>query len=486
MRYRHPFYVLLILLLLPSAVADAQSPLATLKRAVNEQVSAARQVAPELGVHVVEVSSGDEIYGYNADTPRIIASNAKLFTSAAALDRLGPGFFFETPVRVRGETVSGVLRGDLGVVGGGDPNISGRQYNGDPFGAFREWAEKLRRLGIRRISGEIFLATGLFDDEWVHPDWPRDQLDRWYQAPVASLSFNDNCVLVKVEPGAGRGRVGLVPELPIYRIEGRVAVTRKANQQSVSIGRWAQAPDPGQRDAFRVGGRIHWRSLQVDKWVTVPDPVRYFGSALRQALEEEGIVVEGKVVPVERLPGGGWRTVTIHRTDLITTLEVINKRSQNFYSESLVKLLGARLCDDGTWEGGLRAVRDFLDGVGIPEGYRLADGSGMSRKNRAAPSHLTSLLRHMFFHRWGPEFIRTLPYSGEVDLRWRDRLAEPPYRGNVLAKTGTLNRVSTLSGYAKAKSGKIYAFSILCNASRVNWRAKAAQDRILRALIDHG
>jgi D-alanyl-D-alanine carboxypeptidase/D-alanyl-D-alanine-endopeptidase (penicillin-binding protein 4) len=79
-----------------------------------------------------------------------------------------------------------------------------------------------------------------------------------------------------------------------------------------------------------------------------------------------------------------------------------------------------------------------------------------------------------------------LPYSGEPELRWSKRLAEPPYRGNVFAKTGTLNGVSALSGYAKGKSGRLYAFSILCNRTRSNWEAVRVQDRIVRALIDQG
>jgi D-alanyl-D-alanine carboxypeptidase/D-alanyl-D-alanine-endopeptidase (penicillin-binding protein 4) len=135
----------------------------------------------------------------------------------------------------------------------------------------------------------------------------------------------------------------------------------------------------------------------------------------------------------------------------------------------------------------VRAVEEFLSLAGLaPGSNRLADGSGKSRNNRLSARQLTRLLAFMFRHRHGAEFVATLPFSGEEGLRWEDRLAQPPYRGNVFAKTGTLNGVSTLSGYAKAKSGKVYAFSILCNRIRSSWEARTSQDKIVRAIIDHG
>ncbi len=469
------------------ALAEAPSP--ALKGAINQQVRHTRQIAPELGVHIVEVDSGRDIYSYNADTPRIIASNTKLMSTAAALDRLGPGYFTETPFFIRGAAEGTTLKGDLGVVGGGDPNISGRHHNGDSFAVFRQWAQRLKALGITTVSGDLYLATGLFDDQWVHPDWPKDQIDRWYQAPVSSLSFNDNCVLVKVEPirnGSGNARVGWAPPVPLFQIDGQVSITSNRQQQWVRISRETLGATVEEQRRFKVAGRIYRRTEQVDKWVTVPNPVTYFGVALRQAFRDEGIFIQGRVLKVDRL-SGTWKLAAVHQTDLLTSLEIINKRSQNFYAESITKLLGAKLCGEGTWESGVRAIREFLDEVGLPrEQYQMADGSGMSRNNRFTPTQITTLLRFMFSHQWGQEFVRTLPFSGETDLSWEKRLATAPYRGNVFAKTGTLNGVSTLSGYAKGRSGKLYAFSILCNRSKANWRAKDGQDRILRALIDNG
>ena len=453
-----------------------------LRLQLEKEIAAARRIGRAMGVHVAVVESGEEIASYEPDRLRIAASNTKLATTAAALDALGPGYFFETRVVSVGMVVKGTLRGDLAVIGGGDPNLSGRHYLGDPYGPFRDLAEQLKEKGIHEVTGDLLLIDGLFEGPLVHPDWPKDQLDRWYEAPVSALSFSDNCVLVKVLPGARAGadaRLELLPRLPIFRVDQKVATTSSRRKHSVSIGR--------QGDRLVLRGRIYRGSSGVEKWVPVPDPAAYFGAAIRAAFAEEGIEIRGRTLPSHELPNAFWRQQASHSTDLLTTLEVTNKRSQNFFAESLLKLLGAEVCGEGSWEAGVRFVGGFLEGLGIPSSsFSMADGSGMSRKNLFTPRALTSLLRAMYTHRWGREFMLTLPYSGEIGLKWEDRLQEAPYYGNVFAKTGTLNGVSTLSGYARGRSGVLYVFSILGNETLANWKFQNAQDAILRALIDHG
>lgn len=444
-------------------------------------------MVPELGVHVLDLQTGRPVLNYEANRGRIIASNTKLFTTAAALDRLGPGYQLETWVLGRGEVKDGVLQGDLAVVGGGDPNISGRHHFDQPYAVFHEWARELKGRGIRQVAGKLVLVDGLFSGPLVHPDWPRDQLDRWYEAPVAALSFHDNCVWVEVWPGPEVGDPARVEILPAAAVEaGLISVRSTAATVSARSSTGVRIRrDPGS-PVVEVSGRIALDDGPEVQAVTVEDPVAFFGAGLRQAFEEEGVTVPPPV-SVRSLPAGDWRRLTAWRSDLLTTVDVTNQRSQNFYAESLLRVLGARTCRRGTVEQGLAAVAELLDEVGLERGsYAQADGSGMSRGNIFTARQVTSLLVHMFRHRWGKEFLASLPFSGDPQSGWRRRLAEPPYRGNVFAKTGTLNGVSTLSGYAKGKSGRLYAFSILCNGVRSDDAARRVQDGILRALIDQG
>jgi D-alanyl-D-alanine carboxypeptidase/D-alanyl-D-alanine-endopeptidase (penicillin-binding protein 4) len=466
-----------------AARSKPAAPALTLAQALAKEVQSAQRSTRELGVSVFDLTDRAPAFAFEADRPRILASNTKLLTTATALGVLGSDFAFETRVMGRGEVSDGVLTGDLAILGGGDPNISGRFYDGDSYSVFRGWARALQARGIRRVAGDLLLVNGLFLGPNIHPDWPKDQLSAWYEAPVEALSFNDNCVLVRVWPGRAAGhpaRVETVPPLSHFTIQS-TARTSSQRSSRLLIGRMAES------DTLVVSGTIAAGSGPVDEWVAVRDPTGYFAAALRAAFAEEGIEIGGVDRPAHGPLEGEWKLLAAHQSDLARTLEITNKRSQNFYAESIAKYLGWKVRGEGSWAAGVGVVGDFLATLGLPaESYQLADGSGLSRANRMTAHAMTSLLDRMYFHPLGREFVRSLPFSGERGLRWQRRLARPPYAGNVFAKTGTIRGVSTLSGYAKAASGKVYAFSILCNQVRSTADAQKAQDRIVSAIIDRG
>jgi D-alanyl-D-alanine carboxypeptidase/D-alanyl-D-alanine-endopeptidase (penicillin-binding protein 4) len=460
----------------PAFAIDELTPL------LDAEVSRTTQSIPNLAVRVVELGSRQLDYAYRADAHMTPASNQKLLTTATAVSLLGPGYAFETQVGIRGSVgADGVLTGDLAVRGAGDPTISGRE-NGDPYAAFRRWAAALRQRGVRRVAGDLYLEHGLFTGPLTHPDWPQEQRQWWYEAPVAALSFNDNCQLLRGWGAPRRGQRGildLVPRVDALLLQNGLR-TAKGN------ARWAVLRNPESR-MVQVSGDMPVNGGPMEVWVTVPDPVAYFGLALRAALAEEGIAIDGQTRPVGRLPGPWWELVHTHRTLLVSALDTTNKRSQNFYAESLLKLLGARFCKEGSFAGGARVVGDFLARkVGWPrDQFHVDDGSGMSRGDWVTARGMTQLLDYMFRQRWGVEFVRSLPYAGEPEASLHQRLTEPAYRGNVFAKTGTIERVSTLSGYAKGRSGRIYAFSILANGANA-WQGRLAQDRLVALLVDNG
>lgn len=489
-----------LLLLAPAADAAAKRSAPAKKTAVRppareltlaERLAAVARRTPvrarsQVAVAIAPVGA-PPVYTLNPDTELILASTTKLFTSAAALDRLGPGYRFRTTLLEEGPVQpDGTLAGRLVVRGGGDPAISGRLYEDDPWAVFRPWAAALRARGVVSIRDGLALDTSFFDDERTHPDWPAAQEQHWWQAPVSALSYNDNVVLVRVTGGfrpGGRASLGFYPAQPfLMSLVGRVT-TRRGYGANVGVSRRAGSPQVVAHGA--VGHRRTWSGD-----VTVVDPPLYLASAFTKVLEEEGISVGGAPeVRTESDPGAPRLPVLhVHETPILPALAVCNKRSQSFFAEQILKTLGAERRGHGTWENGLAEVDEFLRSLGLDSSrYRLADGSGRSRENRSTANAYLDFLQTLAT-RWRhfPEFQTTLAVTGDMAGSLRYRMLGPDTRGKVFGKTGNIAGVVTLTGYVEARSGKRYAFVLLANGGCGESRGHAWQDRILATLARWG
>ncbi|MEO8347835.1 MAG: D-alanyl-D-alanine carboxypeptidase/D-alanyl-D-alanine-endopeptidase [Acidobacteriota bacterium] len=437
-----------------------------------------------VSIQIADQQTGEVIFERNADVPQTMASITKLLTTAAAIHYLGPDFKFHTTFWRRGPIEQGNLAGSLLVVGGGDPNISGRFYGDDINAVFDRWAEGLRLAGVTRVTGDILLNASFFDSLGRHPDWPAGQESRWYQAPISALSYNDNVVLVSVRPGSRPGRpagVSFEPPVDILRPVSLARTVGRRGRVRVAVSRAAGS------SAVTVSGTVPMRRAWWSTPITIDRPPEYFGKALKKRLENAGIVVTGRVIENGTKPDAGWTQVATTESDLVPTLEVCNKRSQGFYAEQLFKTLSAAKTGQGSWAGSVVLVKEFLSALGLDASrFQLRDGSGLSSGNRAGASDLVRFLRAMDRHPHGELWRSTLAVAGDSAGTLRHRLKDPVTRGQILAKTGSLERVSTLAGYAKGRSGRTYVFAILLNGRGVDWEGQAFQDRLLRALVVNG
>ncbi len=439
----------------------------------------------EAGIFVARVGDPKPVVAYNADRPLVLASTTKVFTTAAALDRLGPAYRFKTRLYRDAEIgVDGVLRGHLVVVGGGDPGLSGRWYDDDPLAVFRPWAQSLVKRGLREVRDGLLLDVSFFDDEKVHPDWPAEQEARWYQAPVSALSYNDNVVLVRASGGLRPGAPALLAfdplGPPLLNLISQVVTAQRRTY--VGVRR-----DAGSHTVVAAGAVGKNRTWTGD--VTVPDPPLYFAGALAQVLRENGIVISAPpIVRTEPAPATARVLLHTHETPILPVLAVCNKRSQSFFAEQILKTLGAETRGRGTWENGRAEVSAFLASLGLdPSRYELADGSGRAHTNRTSAAAYGEFLQALAT-RWShfDEFKPTLAVSGEPDGTLRHRLQTEATRGKVYAKTGNISGVVTLCGYVTARSGQTYVFSILLNGGCTDGRGHAFQDRFLQELATRG
>ena len=241
-------------------------------------------------------------------------------------------------------------------------------------------------------------------------------------------------------------------------------------------------------NAVTISGTVPMRSVWWSTPIAIDDPTGFFGSALKNRLKAAGIELAGKVVVKDARPDDSWVLVTETDSGLLPTLAVINKRSQGFYAEQTFKTLAAEKAGKGTWAGAVAIEKQFLAALGLdPTHFDLHDGSGLSPRNRVSAADLVRFLRAMDAHPNGGLWKSTLATPGDPDSTLRHRLHDPLLHDRIVAKTGSIQGVSTLAGYAVALSGKTYAFAILLNGRGVwDGGGHAYQDRLLRALVKNG
>jgi len=441
--------------------------------------------AAGISIQIAELDSGQVVFEKNPSRPETLASVSKMLSTAAALHYLGPEYKFKTTFWRRGDVKDGFLLGSLLVVGGGDPNISGRFYNDDFNAVFDKWAEGLKKAGIVRVGGDLILNGAFFDAVGRHPDWPAGQENKWYQAPTSALSYNDNVVYVSIGPGLGPGRpaaITIEPQSGLYRAVSMARTTGQRGRVSVGVKRSVGS------DAIEVFGIVPFRPVSWTTPIAIDDPPAFFGNTLKKRLEAAGIQVTGELVRKDVKPDGVWQLVAQTESDLVPTLAVTNKRSQGFYAEQVFKTMAAEKAGEGTWEAAVRLQREFFAALGLDAShFQIHDGSGLSAQNRVPAGDIVAFLRAMNAAPYGGAWRSTLATGGEMGSTLHHRLLEPDMAGRVQAKTGSINSVSTLAGYATGASGKTYAFAILLNGGRVNeFSGHAYQDRLVRALVKNG
>lgn len=461
-----------------ASVAGEAAPVALAGR-LEARLAKAGVPAEELGFAVVRLGASPRpVFARGEGRSLIPASVAKVFTAVAALDLLGPAYVFHTGLSARGALARGVLKGDLVAHGTGDPNVSGRLTGGEPTEVLDALARRVSEAGVREITGDLVLDDGPFDREYVHPGWSDADRERWYGAPVAGLAFNDSCLDIVVRPAAQADARALL-ELPATSGSWSVQnLTATIEGRRHVVG--ATFSTAG--EALQVRGTVALRGGPYTMQVPVPEPLSFFGGALRQRLEAQGVTLRGRVRPArdaaDRAPG---RMLGVQSSSLVDSLRVMNRRSQNFYAAQLFKAAGARHAGVGSWASGEAAVKEALVRRGLDdEGRtRIVDGSGLARENRTTAATLALLLAQVERDLLrGPLLHDSLAAPGEEGTL-DDRLVTRHTQGRLRAKTGTLAQagVHALAGYLEGRAGEPgLCFAVMVN--KRSWKGDA------RGLID--
>ncbi len=417
------------------------------------------------GVVIQSLKTGEYFYKRNEDKFFIPASNLKLFTTAGGLLLLGPNYKFKTKIWTNGYYSGSTLYGDLIIQGAGDPTISGRFHNNDINFVFDSWIDSLVDLGINKIKGNIVGDDNLFDDIGLGDGWAWDYETDWYAAPSSAISFNDNCIdlLVYYDINSDSIIVEPRPELKNFVILNNVKPTVDGEQTRINVYRERGT------NVINVSGKFKKSTDTLVTYSTVRNPTQFTLLAFKNELEAKGIRVNGYAIDVDEYD----RTLDYNNMTLLFTgysnelseiIKVINKNSQNFFAEQLLKTIGLEINGFGSAEKGISALKDLFAEIGLnPDNIYMVDGSGLSSLDMVTPKQIVELLKYMYNNSdIFPYYYNSLPIAG-VDGTLGRRLKGTSVEGKVRAKTGFISHVRSLSGYALTGDNEPVAFSMIAN-----------------------
>ena len=447
-----------------AAVTSAPSPPLTALQQLSHDITAAT-MAPGVqraawGIVVHSLDRNERVFELNPHTLLVPGSATKLISVASAAAAVGWDFTFETSVRATAPIVDGTLRGDLLLVGSGDPSIDGRA--GQPLSA---WIDALRALGLRRVDGRVIGDDDAVEEPRPQLAWAWDDLGYQTGALFGALNLHENRMVVTVSPGASPdlfATLSVEPSAVSRALRNRVITGPPGSTQML----WPEQR-PGE-PYLTIAGSIPVGAPSAQLTVSVGNPTSSFAAAFRGALIDGGVEVNGDAYDVDDVAvSPDWKYSESLYTYRSPTLAVIAqpllKESINLYGEAALRLnaaSGALPTNDAALDG----LRTRLTAWGIPpEAWQIVDGSGLSRRNAVAPEVFVAVLQRMYDPSGTSPWMTGLPVAGR-DGTLAARMKGTPAENNVRAKTGTMSNIRTLAGYVRTRDGEAMAFAIMANS----------------------
>ncbi|HXA77523.1 MAG TPA: D-alanyl-D-alanine carboxypeptidase/D-alanyl-D-alanine-endopeptidase [Candidatus Acidoferrales bacterium] len=463
------------------------------------------------GIEVADRDTGETIYEWNGDHFFTPASNAKIVTTALALATLGADYRFHTTLESKSPVGSdGRLAGDLILVGRGDPDLSNRRFpyvgRGDRVGAVEkvlaEMADEAIAKGLREVDGDIVADDSYFPYDPYPAGWSTGDLFFAFAAPVSAIAFNDNTISVLIEPGARSGDPAVIRTEPVAGLAMFTEEITTGPPDTPSDFAVVRQPGAG---FILLRGTIALGRTPTRVDIAMTEPAATAALALKQLLEARGVRITGTtraqhaappysnvagepVIPdaMPALAAPPPVTLAEHISEpLLESIRVTNKMSHNLHAELLLRAVGREKIGVGSTAAGLKAEREFLRTAGVTDGdLLLSDGSGLARDDLVTPRAMVTLLRDAARQPWGKDFLSTLPVAG-MDGTLEGRMTGTPASGRIEAKTGEIEHVRALSGYATTLRGESLVFAIFYNNNPQHGLGTVAPvDAIATALVE--
>ncbi len=414
------------------------------------------------------------VWGHKNDQSMIPASLQKLYTGIGALEILGPHYQFTTKIGSRGEIVDGVLKGDLIIVGGGDPSWMEDFYPEGPHQVFEAWADSLRALGIRKIEGDLIGNISLFPTLDKHPFWEKHNLHYGFSPGVGALCFNENKVRFELKGAAKAGQKASVTPSYNYTFL-KVSNQIETVAEKGAAGIWLRLSEDG--GTVTLHGKLGPNTNQK-LTAAVRNPPLFAMTILRDTFRKKGITVTGKILLEDSSPHSFTHLFSYKSPSLAKILAVMQKYSSNMLAEQMLSQIGPGA------QAGVTKLKELMDKSHIGGTFRVVDGSGLSRQNLCSASNLGLTLCLARRQDWFDVFLQSLATPGDVGTLKR-RFPDLKGKSILFGKTGNLRDVSNLAGYLRAGDDQFYVFVIMCNKVSSAANARKWQENVCNLLLKY-
>ncbi|KYG92261.1 D-alanyl-D-alanine carboxypeptidase [[Bacillus] sp. KCTC 13219] len=432
-------------------------------------------------VSLRSLTTGNVLYEHNGQALMKPASTLKLLTGSAALHVLGRDYTFSTELFIDGVIADATLYGDVYIKGGGDPTLQQQD--------FLTFAKILKRHGIRKIQGNLYGDDSAFSGNALTPGIAKEDETEYYAARISALTMSPNTdydagtVIVQItgDKTTQPPSFSVLPNASGMKFVNQARTVAKTGKNTLTVKRQYSS------NTVIIAGNIPQGST-VKEWVTLQDPTINTLHAIKNTWQSTGLNISQVTVGRKVIPATASKLYTKESLPLHKLYPVFMKLSNNSIADILVKTLGLEMYGEGNTENGVAALRDYAYSLGLnTKQWRLEDGSGMSHANRVSANELTALLAKMQQQSIYTNFYQGLPIGGQeerfVGGTLRKRFDTNALRGRVVAKTGSITNVYTLSGYVTAKSGRQYAFAIMTD--KKNAQALKQIDQLVEVIIQH-
>jgi D-alanyl-D-alanine carboxypeptidase/D-alanyl-D-alanine-endopeptidase (penicillin-binding protein 4) len=451
----------------------------------------------EVGIQVVNLKTMEEVFSHNADQHFIPASVMKALTASVALQELGPEYRFVTEIRYTGEiTPEGVLKGNLYIIGSGDPYMNGE--------AIWKLIRNIKVAGVKSIQGGIYFDDSRYDGASYIPGWGKEvdlANGPSYYPMRSALNFNTNNIAIMVSPGTRLGaqaRIQLEYPFSLVEIDNQVKtagagarswiqIEREVVYEDESIVTAAEQISPVKKITYHIKGRIPINTYSP--WVyyrSILEPEEFFKENFMEILKDHGIGHRGKV-DFGSFPENSI-VLAQHRSDPLRLLIAdMNKYSRNLTAEMLLLELGSTVSLPAQTDNGLALIEDYLTRLGVWTDEALVlNGSGLSPTMQLQPSQVSAVMLDMYRDPlFAPEYIASMSVSGR-DGTLKKRMKQEPYMARARGKTGSINGVYCVATYIYATDGTPYVMVFFANELRRGASfVRDLQNQIIQEIVDY-